>query len=81
VLADAVNANVSVRGRALVDQINGKRIEKLEDVVRAFETNTNAYEIIEFMPNHIIECLDRGDTAKANAGILRTYGVTKDRRL
>jgi S1-C subfamily serine protease len=81
VLADAVNANVSVRGQALVDQINGKRIEKLEDVVRAFETNTNAYEVIEFLPNHVIECLDRGDTAKANADILRTYGIGKDRRL
>ena len=81
VLPDAVNANVSTRGRALVDQINGKRIEKLEDVVSAFETNTNAYEIIEFLPNHTIECLDRGDTAKANANILRTYGITKDRRL
>ena len=68
VLADAVNANVSIRGRALVDQINGKRIEKLEDVVGAFETNTNAYEVIEFLPNHVIECLDRGATAKANAG-------------
>ncbi len=81
VLADAVNANVSIRSRALVDRINGKRIEKLEDAVGAFETNTNAYEIIEFLPNHSIECLDRGATAKANAGILQTYGVTKDRRL
>jgi S1-C subfamily serine protease len=81
VLADAVNANVSVRGRALVDQVNGQRIEKLEDVVRAFQTNTNAYEVIEFLPNHILECLARADTAKANADILRTYGITKDRRL
>jgi S1-C subfamily serine protease len=81
VLADAVNANVSVRGRALVDQINGQRIERLEDVVRAFQTNTNACEVIEFLPNHTIECLARGDTAKANADILQTYGITKDRRL
>jgi S1-C subfamily serine protease len=81
VLADAVNANVSLRGRALVDQINGKRIEKLEDVVRAFETNTNSCEVLEFLPNHIIECLDRNETAKANAAILQTYGIAKDRRL
>jgi S1-C subfamily serine protease len=81
VLADAVNANLSIRGGALVDQINGKRIEQLEDVVAALETNTNASQVIEFLPNHIIECLAREDTAKANADILRTYGITKDRRL
>jgi len=34
VLADAVNANLTVRGRAIVDQINGKRIDSLDDVVR-----------------------------------------------
>jgi S1-C subfamily serine protease len=81
VLTDAVNANLATRGRALVDRINGLRIEKLEDVVRAFEQNTNAYETLEFMPNHILECLERDATAKANAAILKTYGIAKDRRL
>ena len=80
-LADAVNANLSIRGGALVDQINGKRIEKLEDVVLALETSTSACQVIEFLPNHVIECLDREATAKANADILRTYGLSKDRRL
>jgi hypothetical protein len=81
VLTDAVNANLAIRGRALVDRINGLRIEKLEDVARAFEQNTNDYETIEFMPNHALECLERGPTAKANAAILKTYGIAKDRRL
>ncbi|MGA2863642.1 MAG: trypsin-like peptidase domain-containing protein [Verrucomicrobiota bacterium] len=81
VLADAVNANVAIRGRALVDRINGLRIEKLEDVVRAFDSNTNAHEVIEFLPNHAVECLERSQAAKANAAILKTYGLTKDRRL
>jgi S1-C subfamily serine protease len=81
VLADAVNANVAIRGRALVDRVNDLRIEKLEDVVRAFEGNTNAHEVIEFLPNHTVECLERSQAAKANAAILKTYGLTKDRRL
>jgi len=81
ILPDAVNANVANRGRALVNQINGLRIEKLEDVIRAFETNTNAFDVVGFLPNHSVECLDRVETAKANAGILKNYGVTKDRRL
>jgi S1-C subfamily serine protease len=81
VLADAVNANVAIRGRSLVDKINGLRIETLEDAVRALETSTNAYDIIEFLPHNNFECLDRAEVAKANPGILKTYGVEKDRRL
>jgi lipopolysaccharide biosynthesis glycosyltransferase len=38
VLSHAVNANFGVRAHALVDRINGVKIEKLEDVVKAFET-------------------------------------------
>jgi hypothetical protein len=81
VLADPVNANLSTRSRVLVDKVNGIRIEKLEDVVRAFETTTNAHHIVEFLPNHTFDCLDRADTEKANSKILQTYGIAKDRRL
>ena len=81
VLADAVNANVSVRGRAMVDRINGVRIEKLQDVVRAFESCTNAQDLIEFVPHQGFECLDRAEVAKANENILKTYGIASDRRL
>jgi S1-C subfamily serine protease len=81
VLADPVNANFVIRSRVLVDKVNGIRIEKLEDVVRAFEATTNAHHIVEFLPNHSFECLDRAEVAKANARILQTYGIPKDRRL
>ncbi len=81
VLADAVNANLSVRGRALVDEINGVRIEKLEDVVRAFDNCTNAHDVVQFVSHHGFECLDRSEVAKANSTILKTYGIPSDRRL
>ncbi|MBI4661243.1 MAG: trypsin-like peptidase domain-containing protein [Verrucomicrobia bacterium] len=81
VLADAVNANFTIRDRALVDRINGIRIEKLEDIVRAFETSTNTQHLVEFMPHRAFECLDRADAEKANPRILQTYGVPNDRRL
>jgi hypothetical protein len=80
VLADAVNANLNVRGRALVDEINGVRIEKLEDVVRAFDNCTNACDVVQFVSHQGFECLDRADVAKANSSILKTYGVASDRR-
>ncbi|HYR43239.1 MAG TPA: trypsin-like peptidase domain-containing protein [Terriglobia bacterium] len=81
VLSDAVNANLTTRGKALVDRINGIRITKLEDAIRAFDSNTNAYDMVEFLPHHNIECLDRGEVAKANPTILKTYGISQDRRL
>jgi S1-C subfamily serine protease len=81
VLADAVNANFSTRGRVLVDKINGTKIQKLDDVIRAFDTNTSEFDTVEFLPHHNLECLDRAEVAKANSSILRTYSIAKDRRL
>jgi len=81
VLPDAVNANVTIRGRALVDQINGKRIEKLEDVVEALENSTNAYDVVEFLPHNSFESLEHAEVTKANPRILKTYGIANDRRL
>jgi S1-C subfamily serine protease len=80
-LAHPANANVKTSSRALVDKINGVRIEKLEDVVRAFESATNTHHVIEFLPNDAIETLDRKDAEAAHADILKTYGIPKDRRL
>ena len=81
VLTDAVNANVAVRGRAMVDRVNGVRIEKLEDVVKAFESNTNAFDRIEFLPHQSSESLVHAEVLKANPDILKTYGLASDRRL
>ena len=63
VLADAVNANVTIRGHALIDRINGTRIEKLDDAIRAFESNTNTHDVVEFTQHHNLECLDRAEVA------------------
>jgi S1-C subfamily serine protease len=81
ILGDAVNANFSTRGNALVDEINGIRIEKLEDVIRAFETSTNAYHVIEFGRRSLIESLEHAAAVRAHPQILETYGVPSDRRL
>ena len=80
-LAHPVNADLEMRGRSLVDKINGIRIERLEDVVRAFEQEGKAFDAIEFLPYHNLECLDRAEVKKAHEEILKTYGVPKDRRL
>ena len=82
VLSHAVNANLEVHGRALVDKINGIRIEQLEDVVRALESpRTEAQDVIELFPEHSMECLNRAEVKEANGEIMKIYGVGKDRRL
>jgi S1-C subfamily serine protease len=81
VLADEANANVLSRGRMLVDTINGVRINQLEDVIRAFDGNTNHFDTIQFMPSEMMESLDREEVARATPRILNTHGVPSDRRL
>jgi S1-C subfamily serine protease len=82
VLSHSVNANFGVRARALVDKINGIRIENLEDVVRAFALETGKDEhLIEFGADQTLEAINRKRADAAHAEILKTYGVPKDRRL
>jgi hypothetical protein len=81
VLPDEVNANVTSRGRALVDRINGVRIEKLEDVVRAFEDNKGEFDRIDFLPLGNFECIERQKAVEARERILATHGIPNDRRL
>lgn len=82
VLPHSVNANFDVRGRMLVDKINGIKIDKLEDVIRAIETApADGQHTMEFLPDRGFECLDRAAVREANAAILKQYGIAKDRRL
>jgi S1-C subfamily serine protease len=81
VLPHSVNAGMEIRGRILVDRINGRRIERLEDVPLAFEKAKQAQDLIEFYPEPHVEALERKDVAQAQAEILKTYNVPKDRRL
>jgi hypothetical protein len=80
-LTDPVNANFSIKGRMLVDKINGVRIEKLEDAMRAFDSVKSGQHTLEFLPKGAFECIDATEAAKANPRILQTYGILKDRRL
>lgn len=80
-LAHPVNANLNIRSRALVDKINGIRIDRLEDVARALEQNQDGQHVIEFIGRGGFETLDREKAAAAHAEILKTYSIPSDRRL
>jgi hypothetical protein len=81
VLTHPVNANFEVKGRLMVDKINGLRIDKLEDVIRAFESNRNAQHVIEFSPMNHLEGLNRAQADQASPEILKQFGIASDRRL
>ncbi|MCX8155918.1 MAG: serine protease [Verrucomicrobiae bacterium] len=81
VLADPANASFNVKGRVLVDRINGMRIEKLEDVMTAFAKVKTGQHLIEFLPKGTFECLDAQAAAEAGPRVMKNYGITEDRRL
>ncbi len=82
-LPHPVNADFGVRGRLVVNRINGVRIERLEDVRRALLENQGARHLIEFdgPEQGPLEALDRAAASAAHADILRTYGIVSDQRL
>jgi len=81
VLTHPVNANFEVKGRVMVDKINGVRIDSLEDVIRAFESHQGAQHLLEFSPMNHLEGLDRAQAEQVNADILKQFGISSDRRL
>jgi hypothetical protein len=81
ILDSAVNANISVRGQALVDKINGIRIERLSDIPRAFAASTGPDATTDFLPDHHLEVIRKDDAEKATADILDTYQVPAQSRL
>jgi S1-C subfamily serine protease len=81
ILDNPVNANFSTRSQAMIDKINGIRIEKLSDVPKAFAATAGQDAIIEFLPDHHFEVIRKDDAEKANPDILNTYSVPAQSRL
>jgi S1-C subfamily serine protease len=79
ILDHSVNANFTTRGQAMVDKINGRRIDRLSDVPKAFAATTGPDAIIEFLPDHHFEVIRKDDAEKANLDILNTYSVLDSR--
>ena len=76
-----VNANISFFKNILVERVNGRPIDSLEDLVRAIEENREPYHVFEFAYFGRLAVLDREAAEKANPQILRDYSVPKDRNL
>lgn len=81
ILAHPVNANFQVKSKALVDRVNGRRISNLKELVDAINSNTNKYDVIEFMPDGAIECIDHEKAVAVTGEILSTYQISEQSRL
>ncbi len=80
VLTHPVNANFGIRSGALIDKINGIRINQMEDVIRAFQNPSGTQHTLEFATQKRLECMDVIEANQAGTGILKMYSVSSDRR-
>ena len=79
-LAHPVNADIRLASRAMINEINGKRIESLEDIIEALEKNKKNQHLIKF-GSGTIESLNTEAANNAHKNILETYSIPSDRRL
>ncbi|HEV8703303.1 MAG TPA: trypsin-like peptidase domain-containing protein [Candidatus Polarisedimenticolia bacterium] len=76
-----VNGGMAWFRNAVVERVNGRAINRLEDLIAAVESNQGDFHVIELAHHRRLSVLDRKAADEANADILRQYGIAKDRRL
>jgi S1-C subfamily serine protease len=76
-----VNANLAWWTNEAVERVNGRAIERLEDLIAAFENHDGDQHLIEFSSHRRFAVLDREAAEEANEEILARYGIPEDRRL
>jgi hypothetical protein len=75
-----VNVRMAWHRHEVVDRINGREIREIRDVIEAFESNRDAFHVIEFLYQGRVGVLEREAVERANPEILRRYGIREDRR-
>lgn len=76
-----VNAEESNYPYRMVEKVNGKKIQTLEDLAAAFENNQAEFHVIEYETINRITVLNREKANAAHQEILDMYAIPKDRRL
>jgi len=80
-LEHKINMNMVWINDRVVDSVNGRKINRLEDLIEAFESNQGQFHVIDMVYEKIPVVLNRAEADAANNEILETYGVFEDRRL
>jgi S1-C subfamily serine protease len=81
VLASEINANLRTSPGQLVTKINGRKINRLEDVIKAIDENKNTHHVFDFGEKGSFETINRTEADRDNSKILKLYGIPTDRRL
>jgi len=76
-----VNAEESFFSYRIVDSVNGKRVETLKELADAFESDTNAWQVVRFRYGNRVVVLDRAKAEAQREEILKRYAIPKDRNL
>jgi len=80
ILADPVNAYAADFRNGIVDEINGRKIQRLADAAEEFAKPADYY-VIKMAGNGRPIVLERKAVEEARARILSRYGVTKEQNL
>jgi hypothetical protein len=80
ILRHGVNSQMAVNPPIGVEQINGRPLRSLADVVEAFASNQERFHRIVFEADAGLEALDREKADAAHPEILRQYAIPRDRR-
>jgi S1-C subfamily serine protease len=80
VLRHAVNSQMALGLPVAVDEINGRPIRSLADVVEAFGSNRERFHRLRFERDGGIEALDRERAEAAHPEILKQYAILHDRK-
>jgi len=76
-----VNGRMAWHRYAVVERVNGRSIDGLEDLIDAVESNREEFQVFELAHLRRLSVLDRQAADAANAEILARYGIVEDRRL
>lgn len=76
-----VNGGMAWYRNLVVERVNGRSIDRLEDLIAAVESNQDDFHVFEMAHLRRLSVLDRKPADAANSEILRQYGIAKDRRL
>lgn len=79
VLPDFYNIGYQELRYLVVDQVNGRKISKLQDLQDALEHPVNGFHLIEFMQSDSLRrmVIDAGQRQAATQRVLERYGISK----
>jgi len=77
----AVNSQMAWTGPLIVNRVNGRAIQSLQELADSLAANQGRFQTFEYEPINGIEILDRAKADAAQKEILEQYGITSDRNL